>query len=285
MNEDFGLGVLVLGMHRSGTSAITRGIRALGIDLGTTFLETRFDNPTGYWEDREIVGLHDRILETLGMTWESYNLIDNSWWDGAAANLFVKEARHYLAHELLPRKTWAFKDPRTIRLLPLWKRILKDVPCEIRYVLVIRNPVSVAASLYQRQEMPGGLAYRIWLAYLVPYLHQLFECRLVVVDYDLFMDDPEGQLLRIARAFGTPELPATVSGIRAFSEEFLRQDLRHTRFDERALASSSDAPEACKRVYSWLLQWAASDPARTPADSDGTWTELSDFTEAFLSQA
>ncbi len=61
--------IVVLGMHRSGTSAVARGLQALGVYLGDDFLDAQPENPTVYWEDRGIVELNERALKTLHLDW------------------------------------------------------------------------------------------------------------------------------------------------------------------------------------------------------------------------
>ena len=58
--------VLLLGMHRSGTSVVARGLQALSVYLGDDFLDKQPENPTGYWEDKGIVDLNERVLDELG---------------------------------------------------------------------------------------------------------------------------------------------------------------------------------------------------------------------------
>ena len=72
--------VLVLGMHRSGTSALARGLQMLGVYLGNNFLSPQPDNPTGYWEDKNICELNERLLAVFGLKWEDVALIDDARW-------------------------------------------------------------------------------------------------------------------------------------------------------------------------------------------------------------
>ena len=67
-------------MHRSGTSALTRGLQMLGVYLGNDFLSPQPDNPTGYWEDRKICELNERLLAAFGLKWEDVALIDDARW-------------------------------------------------------------------------------------------------------------------------------------------------------------------------------------------------------------
>ena len=68
--------IVVIGMHRSGTSAVARGLAALGVDLGDDFLDAQPENPTGYWEDRGIVELNERVLRRIGLKWDDSATID-----------------------------------------------------------------------------------------------------------------------------------------------------------------------------------------------------------------
>jgi hypothetical protein len=52
--------IVVLGMHRSGTSALTRGLSTLGVGLGDTLHPAGSDNPTGFWEDRDIIAFNNK---------------------------------------------------------------------------------------------------------------------------------------------------------------------------------------------------------------------------------
>ena len=62
--------VIVLGMHRSGTSALAGMLSLLGIQFGRSLFPPQADNPRGYWEHREIVDLDDRMLMALGSSWD-----------------------------------------------------------------------------------------------------------------------------------------------------------------------------------------------------------------------
>ena len=76
-------GVVVLGMHRAGTSLVTRGIKSLGIYMGDDFVDPQFDNPRGYWEDRHIEDLNQRVLRLFGLKWESPDFLTDTHWAAA----------------------------------------------------------------------------------------------------------------------------------------------------------------------------------------------------------
>jgi hypothetical protein len=278
-------GIIILGMHRSGTSAITRGVQALGAYLGDNLLEARFDNPTGYWEDKAIVDLHDRLLDLQGMTWEDWQLIDDAWWVSAAVSLFVTEARHYLVSQFLSWPLWAFKDPRTLRMLPLWSRVLGGLDVDIRHLLVIRNPLSVVESLYRRQSMDRARAHCLWLAYVVPHLARVLDSRLTVVDYDLFMSDPRHQLRRIAEGLQLGASCANAAATEAYLTEFLQPEMRHVQFDDADLACAPEVPAVSREAYLWLRRLATDDLAASSPALRSAWTDLATRTQSVLEAA
>ena len=90
-------------------------------------------------------------------------------------------------------------------MLPFWQRALRDCAVEDSYVVAIRNPRSVAASLFARQAMDADAAYRLWLAHMVPFFSDVIGKPFVVVDYDLLMRDSRwGNSKRVGRRLGVP---------------------------------------------------------------------------------
>ncbi len=196
--------VLVIGMHRSGTSALARGLQMLGVYLGNNFLSPRPDNPTGYWEDRYICELNERLLAALGLKWEDVALIDDARWSGPEVEALRAEAVEYLRSEFATHPLWGFKDPRTIRLLPFWHSVLHRLEVDECYLVVIRNPRSVALSLLQRHGMDEVTAHFLWLVYMVPYLSEIAHRPFIVADYDMVMADPRRQIERVAHGLKIP---------------------------------------------------------------------------------
>jgi O-antigen biosynthesis protein len=250
--------IVVVGMHRSGTSAIARGLQALSVDLGDDLYGAHPENPTGYWEDRGIVELDERVLKTLGLKWDDVDPIDPRRFGGWRMWRLRRDAARHLRARFVAKSLWGFKDPRTIRLLPFWLRVLRESAVDDAYLVAIRNPMSVAASLRARQAMDLERAQRLWLAYMVPFLELLRTKRLVVVDYDRLMIDPRGQLERIARGLDLLR-PATMESepVRQFIGEFLDGSLRHTHFSPDDIAVGSDVGRVTRDAYILLDELAA----------------------------
>jgi hypothetical protein len=224
--------VAVLGMHRSGTSLITRGLMSLGIYLGDDFVEVQPDNPTGYWEDRHLQDFNERVLTALGLKWESVALLRDSRWEEPEIEAIRMEAIEYIRANFLAYPLWGFKDPRTLRLLPFWSSVFQRLGLEDAYVMVIRNPLSVAQSLIARQSdvFDAAMAHGLWLVHTVTYFSRIAQRPFIVIDYDLFMDDPRGQLERIQRALEIPQADARLGDIEDFVANFIDPELRHSQF-------------------------------------------------------
>lgn len=263
--------VLVLGMHRSGTSALARGLQMLGVYLGNNFLKPQPDNPTGYWEDQTICDLNERLLAILGLRWEDVALIDNARWHESEVEALRAEAVNYLRSQFLSHPLWGFKDPRTIRLLPFWRSAFHGLEVDDRYLVVIRNPLSVALSLSQRQAMDAKTAHLLWLVYVLPYLSEIANRPFIVTDYDLVMANPRRQLERIAYRLTIQLDDANKSGIEQFAGHFLDSTLRHSIFNESDFDTKLKLRPLTREAYLWLRRLATD---QIGADSPEFWSAL-----------
>ncbi|MCW8107614.1 sulfotransferase family protein [Alteromonas ponticola] len=145
--------VVVLGMHRSGTSVIASLVEQCGISTGNNLQEAGPDNPKGYWEDATIVGINNRLLNSLNKSW--YSLTWLSLDDIQISPLFIElkqQAIAYLTSMLKKHGDIVVKDPRMATLLPFWVEVFTRLNVEVQYVITKRNPMAIAKSLYKRDS-------------------------------------------------------------------------------------------------------------------------------------
>ena len=245
--------IVVLGMHRSGTSVITRGLQLLGVDLGENLHPAAPDNPKGFWEDRDCLEINEALLNYLG---SAYDRLDFAWEQlGSSAELSRLKLK---ASRLIKKKLdesqgiWGFKDPRTCRLLSFWQDVFQAVGCDTRYVIVVRNPASVVESLELRNALPAEKSYLLWLQHTLPIIIQTRGKKRVIVEYDQLIESPYSQISRIASALDLP-VPAKDSTLVAeFEQVFLDQGLRHTRYSLAQLRLDSRAAATVAVVYDLL---------------------------------
>jgi hypothetical protein len=235
--------VVVLGMHRSGTSLAARAVNVLGVELGDDLWGPRADNPTGFWEDREMVAFNKRLLERSGMAWHSLAPGDGA---GAPEGL-AQEGADLVESRLERHGTWGFKDPRTARTLPFWKGVFRSLGVPASYVLTVRHPVNVARSLARRDGLPELHSHLMWLEHMVWALKGTAGESRCLVDYDELVEQPVAQLSRLARALGIAITPEMEAGIAAFAGEFVAEGLRHNRAP--ADAPDSSVPAIAARLY------------------------------------
>ncbi|MFZ2062455.1 MAG: hypothetical protein WAU82_15700 [Candidatus Binatus sp.] len=240
----------------------------LGVYLGNDFISPKPDNPTGYWEDRHIFEINERLLAFFGLKWEEVALIDDARWDEPGVEALRTEAVAYLKSEFVSHSLWGFKDPRTIRLLPFWRSVLRVLEVDECYLLVIRNPRSVANSLIRRHGMDAVTAHLLWLVYVVPNLSMIANRPFIVSDYDLVMADPRPELERIAHGLKIPLTDASKAGIDQFASDFLDPNLRHSFFNVSDFELDLDLPPLTREAYLWLRSLATD---RTATDSPRFW--------------
>jgi hypothetical protein len=257
-------------MHRSGTSALTRALGALGPHLGDNFLRPEPDNPTGFWEDRGIFDINERLLAALGLRWQDVGLIERFRFAEPGIVSLRRDAVDYLRAAFGAHPLWAFKDPRTVRVLPFWNGVLDDLGRAVCYLVVIRSPRSVARSLLQRQGTDPATAHRLWLDHMVPYFSDLAGKRFVVVDYDAFMRAPRAQLERIARGLKLPDPGAAASpDIDRLVSDFLDEKLRHSRFSRFDFDDGSEVSRLTGEAHLWLYELASD---RIEPDASAFWS-------------
>ena len=149
------LAIVVLGMHRSGTSCVTRMLHHLGVYLGENYCtEPMASNLIGHWEARDVVAINDEILSQSGGTWQS--VPRQLKWDAACEQRMTR-----LLAQFAVRPLFGWKDPRTTITWPAWQRHLRD-----HVVLAcVRHPWAVARSLEVRDGLPVNEGLRLWTIY------------------------------------------------------------------------------------------------------------------------
>lgn len=263
--------IAVLGMHRSGTSAITRALVAVGASAGDNLLPPGADNPKGFWEDRDFVLMNERILETLDASYDSLKLLPPGFENGPEMAQLFLEAVLLLRAKLETCQVLALKDPRTCRLLPFWQRVFSHLQLRVDYVIAVRNPLSVAQSLQRRNGIFERKSHWLWLQHYVAAVTATEGCKRLFVDYDALLAQPEQQLRRLADAFG---LQGDRNAEQDYIETFLSTDLRHARYEAHDLEVAPLVPAAVRQAYDLLVRDCRTEDADPTPAFDSGWAEL-----------
>lgn len=237
--------VVILGVHRSGTSLLTAGLEALGFDLQLENDERDEANPTGYKEHPEIRAFNDRLLSYLDTSWDDYSfrpdLID---WDSDGLQPWTQEALQILARVFQGSKKSALKDPRITTLFPFWRRVFFKTSWQVRFILAMRNPDEVAKSQVARakknpdqnvliREAEAMLA--LWAVTLYEFLKSPPEQGFLAVDFNLIQNYPERALKAVSDYL---DLRGTESAIETFRTTHLKSELYRSHVTTPATQSS-----------------------------------------------
>ncbi|MGL5489250.1 MAG: sulfotransferase family protein [Shewanella sp.] len=192
--------ILVLGMHRSGTSAIAGALAHNGIAFGDSFIELQGDvNEKGFWEHAELVAINEALLKELGAAWfDPFSLMtqfEQGWRPSDA--LFGRMCAFLRHPEFADAQQCGLKDPRLSVLLPCWQQAMSYMGDEACYLLMNRDMDQVARSLQKRDQMSLLLGQLLWGEYTFSaeaYTRNLPRCWL---DYEVMLANPGAALAHI----------------------------------------------------------------------------------------
>jgi hypothetical protein len=190
--------IIILGMHRSGTSALSNLFVTLGGDGPATLMPPTQDNPKGYFESVPLYLLHDELLASAGSSWDDYTPIPESWTLSPKADEFRLKLEESLQSEYGRSGFFIVKDPRICRIVPLWRRALAQMQVSPLFVHTHRNPIEVATSLHKRDGFDVEYGCLAWLRHI---LDAEFGSRGQVrsfTSYDRIMEDWLAEATKIA---------------------------------------------------------------------------------------
>jgi hypothetical protein len=216
-------GIVVLGMHRSGTSALARILSLVGADLPRDLLEPSESNVTGHWEAKSVLRLHVDLFGALHTNWHDWLAIDAGQFNSGDCARFVEAARQYLIRDFGRSRLFVLKDPRMCRLVPLWTRIFERTDMTMRAVLPLRHPLEVAQSLLDRNAIPIEHGLMMWLRHVLDAEAGSRGVTRSWTTYGGLIDDWRGTVGKIGRELGVawPRFNAEAA------DTFLDPSLRH----------------------------------------------------------
>jgi hypothetical protein len=186
--------VVIAGMHRSGTSMVTRLLNLSGLYLGKEedLLAHTKDNPEGFWENAKFQKINDAILTSFGGGWDLPPLLEVNWERSPHLTALSHEARQAIA-EISQQPVWGWKDPRNSLTFPFWKRLIPDS----KIVICLRNPFEVYHSLSRRGAASSSFSYNLWLRYNEQLIKSTKPEERIITHYDSFFRDPKSELRRL----------------------------------------------------------------------------------------
>ena len=219
--------LFALGMHRSGTSAITGVLSCLGVVLGKRLYKPQTGvNERGFWEHADIADTHDSIFRVIGSYWDDILPLKDDWVRDPKLARFKTELASYVTRDLSGSGLWGLKDPRVCRLLPLWLEILKAQNTEPAFVFIVRPPSQVSRSLQKRDGMSHRKAILLWLRHNLEAEFWSQRDARVFVTFDDLISKTEVTLRNIEQVLKL-RFPRSIEEALPDIRSFLSADLRH----------------------------------------------------------
>lgn len=232
--------LMILGMHRSGTSVLARILNLMGVYFGPEGMSTgaNKENPKGFWERRDVRELNDMVLHSTGCDWNRVLEFEIEKVPESMMADFNKGAARVIL-EMDAHRPWLMKEPRLCLLLPLWRRFLEVPVC----VHILRHPVEVASSLRTRNKIPIDVGLVLWDRYVRDALQASADLPGVIVSHRQLMDDPSAATSVLLANLQSMKIPNLRMPTEREIESFIRADLYRERETRSDLAGYADAPQ------------------------------------------
>jgi len=222
--------ILIIGMHRSGTSATSGCFSKLGYSIGNTIIAANKFNAKGYFENDSIFRYNDRLLELMSATWSNTLFLNENWWQDSRILAKKSELIEILSNEYNSATNIIIKDPRISVLLPFYLLVLDELSITVKVIINFRNPLEVAASLNKRYNMAKSKAILLYMDALLKGEKYSRSTERVFVHYNAIIRNPIAtiaetlQLLNINKNLSETEIDDIKS--------FIEPKLKHNQIDE-----------------------------------------------------
>ena len=255
--------VVVLGMHRSGTSSLAGTLVKLGLRAPKTLMQEHWSNERGFFESNALWHLNDAILASAGSSWDDWRAFNPAWSLSAEAEEFEERAIATLNEEYGAARFIMVKDPRICRMTPFWARVFERSGYAVHIILPVRSPLEVASSLRLRDGFPTSKGLLLWLRHVLDAEAASRQSPRVVLHWPDFLADWRLGMARASEQTGLvwPKLSDRTA---AEIDRFLAPTMRHNVVDAGTLAAHPDVNDWVEEAYGAMVALAA-DPASNSA--------------------
>ena len=193
----------VLGMHRSGTSAMTGFLSNLGYENMNDLMPVSEANPKGYWESLAICNANNDLLLHLDTNWWEPNPLPANWMYSESAVSWRRKILAVWEEAFTSESKPIIKDPRFCILLPGLLPWMESLEISFRFLIVFRHPLEVAASLWSRDRIPALQSIRLWLNYVFSADKSIQNHHHVYILFEQLMASPNAVLEHIQSHFSS----------------------------------------------------------------------------------
>ncbi|MCZ0942658.1 MAG: glycoside hydrolase family 99-like domain-containing protein, partial [Gammaproteobacteria bacterium] len=249
--------IVVAGMHRSGTSALSRTLNLVGCEIAKILVGgDNLGNERGHWESQGINELNSEILASAGSRWDDWEAINPSWYASPLYDKYFEQARALLRREYPSTPLFVIKDPRFCRLMDLWINVIESLEATPLVVMPVRNPHEVAASLLHRDDIDPSIGRLLWLRHVLDAEAGSRSCQRVTVCFEDLLNDWQGLVARIGEELQV-SWPNMSSASSSEIEDFLTPELHHHADTRTKVESDVQSVRWIAESYDILQRWSA----------------------------
>jgi len=255
--------VVILGMHRSGTSALAGVFARLGCDMPNDLMPDVPQHPKEFYESATISSLNDSILDSAGTAWYLWQEFNTDWFTSPKAIEFKHYASKNLNANFPESRLFVVKDPRMCLLAPFWEKVFDNEKITPLYVHTLRNPLEVAESLKvwidsDNERLPGytiNFGLMLWLRYMLEAEQATRGKKRCFTSYSQVIEDWESVSKKVSDTFSISWPRKSENAVNDI-ESFLQIDLRHHNFEEDRRKNVKRLSPWVEKTYKILKSWA-----------------------------
>jgi hypothetical protein len=254
--------LVVLGMHRSGTSAVAGTLGRLGATFPEDVLGANPTNPRGHFESNGVLAANEQILRAIDTAWYDFRHINCASLDAAIVQEFRAKLSKALQGSYGDASLFVLKDPRFCRFFPLARSAIEDFGVSPKVAFCFRNPLEVAASLKIRDGISLSHGLSLWLRHMVDAELHSRDLPRVFINFSDFLRNWRETVSQIERGLGIV-FPGWQDNAASEVDRFVDVGLRHN-------LASRDQLEECSGGQGWVRSCyeAFSELVRNPNDTE-----------------
>ena len=246
--------LIIAGMHRSGTSALTRALSLCGLDLPRTLMTGNDFNQDGYWESDTIKRVNDDLLGALDSAWDD-PLASRVVREGSYSRESLERIQAAVRDQFSEGRDIIIKDPRISLLFGAWREALDDLGYDPVLIIPVRHPLEVAASLSRRDRFPVLKSALLWLGHLLALERDSRGVARAFITYEDLLTDWRRCFKHIEGVTGF-RLRRWTPAAEQEIDNFLTPERRHHSYDVAMLEARDDIPSWVVEAYRWTLEAA-----------------------------
>jgi hypothetical protein len=240
--------LLILGMHRSGTSAYTNTFALLGAALPRSLMSGNISNEKGHFESSRLFLEHDKMLAEIGSQWYDWNALSEDFFKSTLARKFAARFAEIVREEYEDAELIVVKDPRICRFVPIWREVATLLDATIKIVTPFRNPMEVASSLKRRDNLAIQESLLVWTRHVLDAEFWTRDLPRAFIAYEALLGDWRSVVDRCSKEIGLA-FPRRSPKAERQVDIYLDRGLRRNMFADNEFLSHSNIPDWTQDAY------------------------------------